>query len=50
MGEELFLVDRKVPVKNVEHLAFHPPNIPILENTGTSRPNDVFHHLIVEVL
>lgn len=43
-------MNRKVPVENVEHLTFHPTNVPMLENPGTPRPNDVLHHLIVEVL
>ena len=43
-------MDGKIPVKDIEHLTFHPPNITVLENTGTPRPNDVFHHLIVKVL
>jgi hypothetical protein len=50
MGDELLLVYGKIPVEDIEHLAFHPPNVPKFENTGTPGPNDVFHHLIVEVL
>ena len=50
MSHDLFLVDRKIPVEDVEHLAFHPANVPMLENAGTPRPNDVFHHPVVEVL
>lgn len=50
MGEELLLMDGKIPVENVEHFAFHPTNVPMLENPGTPRPDDVLHHLIVEVL
>lgn len=43
-------MDGKIPVKDIEHLTFHPPNITVLENAGTPRPNDVLHHLIVKVL
>jgi len=50
MGHDLLLVNRKIPIKNIEHLAFHPTDVPWVENTGTPRPNDVFHHLIIEVL
>src|SRR5579872_4847700 len=50
MGEELLLMHRKIPVKDVEHLAFHPTNVMVLEDAGTPRPNDVFHHPIVKVL
>jgi len=50
MGEEFLLVDGKIPVEDIEHLAFHSTNVPRLENTGTSGPNHVLHHLIVEIL
>ena len=50
MGDELLLVDRKIPIEDIQHFAFHPTNVPMLENTGTPRPNNVLHHLIVEVL
>jgi len=50
MGHDLLLVNRKIPIKNIEHLAFHATDVPRVENTGTPRPNDVFHHLIIEVL
>jgi hypothetical protein len=49
MGQDLVLVNRKIPVENIEHFAFHPTNVPMLKNTGTPGPNDVFHHLVVEV-
>lgn len=42
-------MNRKIPVKDIEHLAFHPPNVTVLEDAGAPRPNDVFHHLIVKV-
>jgi len=32
MGQDFFLVDGEIPVEDVEHLAFHPTNVPILEN------------------
>lgn len=50
MGEEFLLVDGKIPVEDIEHLALHSTNVPMLENTGTSGPNHVLHHLIVEIL
>ena len=43
-------MNRKIPVEDVEQLAFHPTNVPGLENAGTPRPNDVFHHLVVQIL
>lgn len=49
MGEELFLVNGKIPVEDVEHLTFHPTNVSVLEYAGTPRPNYVLHHLIVEI-
>lgn len=49
MGEELFLMHGKIPVKNIEHLAFHPTNVTVLEDAGTPCPNNVFHHPIVKV-
>jgi len=42
-------VDRKIPVEDVQHLALHTTNVPMLENARTSRPNDVLHHLVVKV-
>jgi len=50
MGQDLFLVNRKIPVEDVEHFAFHPANVVVLENAGAPRPNDVLHHLVIEVL
>jgi len=50
MGEEFLLVDGKIPVEDIEHLAFHSTNVPVLENTRISGPNHVLHHLIVEIL
>ena len=47
MGQDFVLVNRKVPVENVEHFAFHPTNVPMFENARTPRPDDVLHHLIV---
>jgi len=32
MSQNLVLVDRKIPVENIEHLAFHPTDIPVLKN------------------
>ena len=32
----------KIPVEDLEHLAFHPTDVPMLENAGTPRPNDAF--------
>jgi hypothetical protein len=49
MGENFFLVDGKIPVEDVEHLAFHPTNVPVLKDSRTSCPNYVLHHPIVEV-
>ena len=50
MSQDLLLVNRKIPVEDIEHLAFHPTNVPMLENAGTPRPDYVLHHPIVEVL
>jgi len=50
VGEKLLLMDRKIPVEYIQHLAFHPTDVPMLEKLGTLRPSDVFHRLIVEVL
>lgn len=50
MSENLLLVDRKIPVEDVQHLALHATNVAMLENARTSRPNDVLHHLVVKVL
>jgi len=49
MVQNLLLVDGKIPIEDVEHLAFHPTDVSVLENAGTPRPNDVLHHLVVEV-
>ena len=32
MSQDLLLVDGKVPVEDIEHLSFHPTNVPMLEN------------------
>lgn len=50
MGQNLLLVDGKIPVEDVEQFAFHTTNVSVLEDAGTPRPNDVLHHLIVQVL
>jgi hypothetical protein len=50
MSQDLLLVDSEVPVEDIEHLAFHPTNVPMLENARTPRPDYVLHHSIVEVL
>jgi len=50
MSQDLLLVNSEVPVEDIEHLAFHPTDVPILENAGTPRPDHVLHHPIVEVL
>lgn len=43
-------MDGEIPVKDIEHFALHPTNVPVLEDAGTPRPNDVLHHPIVEIL
>ena len=50
MGQDLFLVNRKIPVEDVEHFAFHPANVVVFKNAGAPRPNDVLHHLVIEIL
>jgi len=47
MGQDLVLVDRKIPIEDIEHFAFHPTDVPVLENARTPRPDDVLHHPIV---
>ena len=32
MSQDLLLVDGKIPVEDIEHLALHPTNIPKLED------------------
>lgn len=49
MCKDLLLVDGKIPVEDIEHLPFHTTNVPVLEDAGTSRPDDVLHHFIVKV-
>ena len=47
MGQDLVLVDRKIPIKDIEHFALHPTNVPVLEDARTPCPDDVLHHPIV---
>jgi len=47
MRQDLVLVNRQVPVENIEHFPFHSTNVPVLENARTPRPDDVLHHPIV---
>jgi len=50
MGQDLVLVDRKIPIEDIEHFAFHPTDVSVLKDAGTPRPDDVLHHPIIEVL
>jgi hypothetical protein len=42
MNQNFLLVDGKIPVEDVEHLALHTTNVPVLEDAGTSRPMTFF--------
>lgn len=50
MSQNLLLVDGKVPVEDVQHLALHTADVPRLEDARAPRPHDVLHHLVVKVL
>jgi len=32
MSQNLLLVDRKIPVEDIQHLALHTTNVPMLED------------------
>ena len=32
MGQDFVLVDGKIPIEDIEHFAFHPTDIPVLED------------------